>query len=90
MEITDFIRARLEEDRTAALQRMAEGEDPYVNTEGSPQRTIAEVDAKRAIVNGMQPWGELDDGSAGTILRVFARIYQDHPDFDPSWKMDNP
>jgi hypothetical protein len=48
-----------------------------------PARILAEVEAKRALLRGAEEW------EGGTllyyILAPLARVYCDHPDFDPAW-----
>jgi hypothetical protein len=63
-----------------------------------PARVLAEVEAKRRIVEvAMEQWrpGDLFNGSQGAsdidceppwILRVLALPYADHPDYDTAWR----
>jgi len=53
----------------------------------SPARVLAECEAKRRIVRGMQPFSELDDINADEVFRILATVYADHPDFQPEWRL---
>jgi hypothetical protein len=71
-----------------------------------PARVLAEVAAKRAIVDLWEPslpdgaqdgrdWNEkeADDARAYVLelaLRHLASLYADHADFDPAWAIDAP
>ncbi|MFF2502213.1 DUF6221 family protein [Streptomyces sp. NPDC058067] len=48
-----------------------------------PARVLAEVEVKRQLLEGAQRWegGTLED----YILAPLARVWRDHPDFDPVW-----
>jgi hypothetical protein len=52
----------------------------------NPARVLAEIEAKRALLRGAEEW------EGGTllyyILAPLARVYRDHPDFDPAWLED--
>jgi hypothetical protein len=54
-------------------------------------RVLAEVAAKRAIVDDVADDGPLvDDVAAVTLYAVgrwLAEPYSDHPDYDPAWRM---
>jgi hypothetical protein len=47
-----------------------------------PARVLADVQAKRQILEHEDMWGE-----DSTILQFLAQPFADHPDFDPSWKL---
>lgn len=61
-----------------------------------PARVLAEVAAKRRILNELLPqlrandecvtsqW-DADSDTAGDLLRLLALPYADHPDYDPDW-----
>lgn len=51
-----------------------------------PARVLADVEAKRALV----AFVELPEGSyfEHQLLAPLARVWRDHPDFDPAWLED--
>jgi hypothetical protein len=51
-----------------------------------PARVLAECKAKRAIVEGMAPFGPIDDIAAPEILGILAEPYADHPDYREEWR----
>jgi acyl transferase domain-containing protein len=66
-----------------------------------PARVLAEVQAKRMLLDSIIPtmndfedkideeWGTGDGKHASAaFLRAWARVYRDHADFDPSWLED--
>jgi hypothetical protein len=100
--LTDFLLARLAEDEALALQvpegwvppfdRPLQWEGDYDMLSVLPARVLAEVEAKRQIVELL---GDCHDGyvwDSGTGLRAelalcaLALPYSDHPDFDPAWR----
>lgn len=57
-----------------------------------PGRVLREVAAKRAILrhcidDGASDWEEVGP-VADSILEALARVYSDHPDFDPAWAVE--
>jgi hypothetical protein len=60
-----------------------------------PTRVLAEVDAKRELIDEVLGYEARIDGEWGVgggvspntvpALRLLARPFRDHPDFDPSW-----
>ena len=52
----------------------------------SPARVLAECEAKRRIVEGMQPYCPIDDISAPEVLGYLATPYADHPDYREEWR----
>lgn len=107
MELTEFLRARIDEDEAMARSAAPRlGDLPpdrfeawYVNEAASSgdvivamhqQRALAEVEAKRRIVEmAERTRRESDDypGWEGAALHL-AQVYADHPDFDPAWRLD--
>jgi hypothetical protein len=84
MTLVGFLTARLDEDEAAArptalVQRFA----PTVagDIESRASRALAEVAAKRAIVEQAQLYGCLT-----TMTRLLSAIYADHPDYDEAWR----
>jgi hypothetical protein len=68
---------------------------------GVPARVLAEVEAKRMLLDSIVPtmnafedkideeWGTGDgEHASAAFLRAWARVYRDHPDFDPAWLED--
>ena len=65
-----------------------------------PARVLADVAAKRVIVEMHRPWGgSLPDGTIDCqicgwrrfgclTLLALAQPYADHPDFDPAWRLE--
>ena len=53
---------------------------------GVTDRVIAECDAKRRIVEGLQPFGPIDDICAPEILALLALPYAHHPDYEETWR----
>lgn len=53
----------------------------------SPRRVLAECAAKRALVELYRVWdGDANDyGQMESVLMILARVWSDHPDFDPAW-----
>ena len=113
MTLVEFLRARLDEDEEVAREtRRFEQRVPHTErwfashgnaiTSMAPHRAVAEVDAKRRIIDEHEPSGNYvyrDDGTpaCGTCgdytvewpcdtLKLFALPYADHPDYDPAWR----
>jgi hypothetical protein len=93
MTITEFLTARLDEDEAAARENV-EYEDNVWETAGwlPPSRVLAEVEAKRRIVEEADRYSpELEYGDNGewafeVTLRLLALPYADHPDYDEAWR----
>ena len=86
MGIVEFLLARAADLETDA--RAVPGTDQvWID----PDLILAEVEAKRRIVNAI---GEADPHAAyitatftgWDVLRLLALPYADHPDYDPSWR----
>lgn len=96
-DLVEFLRARLDEDERDAIDwhfdaGIARG------WESLKDRVLAEVEAKRRIIDGMMRVGEsgrlcLTCGDErwynvrDLILVEMVQPYADHPDFDPEWKL---
>lgn len=66
---------------------------------GDPARVLAEVEAKRRIIDycesaieagGIKPGSTWNDDAAGAevgeaVLHLMALLYAGHPDYDPAW-----
>ena len=89
--LTDFLLARLDEDAASAHQSMREpklwavvrrklpgGHYVFAQT-ATPHRMLADVEAKRRIV-------ELASSPGPQALRLLALPYADHPDYRPEWR----
>jgi hypothetical protein len=55
-----------------------------------PARVLADVKAKRAVVEGCAPYDDMQVRRqtrtlAGNVLRALASVYADHPDYDATW-----
>lgn len=52
-----------------------------------PDRVLADCAAKRALVALYEYWdGDANDyGQMEGVMVILARIWSDHPDFDPAW-----
>lgn len=97
-DLVEFLRARIDEDRAAALAHGSSGPsrhlrdvtpEPY----GEPGRVLAECEAKRAIVDGYWPatLNDLDASDENTpvplwTIKVLAAVYADHPDYREEWR----
>lgn len=77
------------------------GDEPGENSTGLPTRVLAEIAAKRQVLDDAYQAGEteaqladrqglempvLEETAGGRILRSLAAVYEAHPDFDPNWK----
>lgn len=91
MDLTEFLRGRLDEDERAIRADAGLG-----LAYGWPARLLAEVEAKRAVLDayhlrreqGALPGGEVIGYHATGILvaiRALAQPYRDHPDYRLSW-----
>jgi hypothetical protein len=81
MTLTEFLTARLDEDEADA--RDDDGSPTPIGM-WDPDRVLAEVAAKRAIVDKATDYDErwaLDE-----VLRHIAAPYADHPDYDEAWR----
>ena len=107
MTITEFLMEQLDRDEERASSgwsRMGDGRWEYTN-EGlavmTPRAVLADVAAKRAIVELHRPNAEGDlctmctetgpdaQGWPCDTVRLLALPYAEHPDFDPSWTPTN-
>jgi hypothetical protein len=107
-DLLAFLRARLDEDEQIARCPFdkhggyAEYNDP--GHPGHHLRVLAEVDAKRRILDEVVPdvaglelqidgeWGvgpSTTDGTDTLLLKILALPYADHPDYQPEWKPSN-
>lgn len=95
--LTEFLLARITEDEQAAGE-MVENEHLWSNCgephnhaimifklgwRMDPARVLAECEAKRRIVAEVFPITA--DYDPLYVQKVLARVYADHPDFDPAW-----
>lgn len=105
MTLVEFLRARLDEDERAAqagqhsqvvaMVARQSGKRNALNFwyRHDPARVLAEVDAKRRIVDELL-WLEgnannepvVADYCAPIILRLLALPYADHSDYDSAWR----
>lgn len=82
-DITEFVRARLDEDEREARICLGRG--------GSGHRwykVLAQVAAMRAIVADCADYigsEAVTDGLSARTLERFAAIWSSHPDYDPAW-----
>lgn len=98
MALTEFLLARIAEDEAVAREAMADDRralyglanlptPTYTHVVSwGPDRVLAECEAKRQIVERMQPFGPIDDLFAPEIFALLALPYADHPDYLPEWK----
>ena len=86
-DLTEFLRARLDEDEAADLheRKCSAGYYGAPCTCGWRYRKVREIEAKRAILDDH----ESEDGpyfsGSYPALRRLAAIYSDHPDYRPEW-----
>ncbi len=98
--LVEFLRARADEDESEA-RAMIEGAPPgYGKASGgaprNPHRVLAEVDAKRRIIDacsGDEPGTtyyldnpDVVDGLNLRVLHLLALPHADHPDYRPEWR----
>jgi hypothetical protein len=100
LTLTEFLLARIAEDEAAARDDGADAmmghrwkhapENVYQELQAvvlaNSRRVLAECEAKRLVVKGFEPYGELDDMFAPEILAILAAVYADHPDYRDEWK----
>jgi len=84
MTLTEFLLARIAEDEEMA--RIDTMGDHIPLDCWPPDRVLAECEAKRRIVEGMQPYGLIDDINSSEILPLLALPYDQHPDYQEEWK----
>jgi hypothetical protein len=54
----------------------------------TPQRVLAECEAKRAIVDVMAAHRDRYEAFGDPyVLKILASVYRTHPDFDPAWSV---
>lgn len=95
MTITEFLEARIAEDE-AHVRRVGSfvnecQECAFGNQPDSPyshERLLADCAAKRAIIEGLEPFSFLDDINAPELLGILAAVYSDHPDYQQEWAPD--
>lgn len=97
MDLTEFLTARLAEDERVSRELQAGYLRHYGSVEalsepqqlmwGFAARVLREVEAKRAVVALLAPFGGCP-GCPGClpVLAHLAAVYSDHPDFDESWR----
>lgn len=101
MELVNFLRARLDADERVARAASAEswadeygefrsrGGDNFAHVlRHDPARVLAEVEAKRRIVDLCDTETPETGGLPLAIrtLRLLALPYADHPDYDEAWR----
>lgn len=90
-----FLIERLAEDEAIALGWPSGAE--LIARRWSPERILADVDAKRRIVANLADLMDLTRGSTNAVasaravvvrrvLADLASVYSDHPDFRPEWR----
>lgn len=93
MSLTEFLLARIDEDhRTAIVEASLRGDDPYWGSGESsrwerqitPERLLAECDAKRRIVAHYEGGQQLDSGTYA--CKFLALPYAEHPDYREEWR----
>lgn len=105
-DLVDFVRQRLDEDEQTTKRADAmtvdldeplsviEG-DEYTHLVINPSRVLAEVEAKRRIVNDVarkafdNEYGSGFDDAAiamNDVLKLLALPYASHPEYDESWR----
>jgi len=94
-DIVAFLNARLDEAE-AVVRPALEGSRTWGKT--TVHRALADIAAKQRIVERHGGWHEHGGGvtygpDSGhdrpcPDLRDLASVYADHPDYDPSWKVD--
>ena len=102
MTLTEFLLARIAEDRHAAEHAdwamqgkwYADADDKVDEfvREFSPARVLAECEAKRRIVEQWERIStrlqvDLDQTQGWETLRVLASVYSDHPDYRQEWRL---
>jgi len=97
MTIDEFLESRITEDEVSATMRECHKEDcdwlpnaagySYPCDCGVPERMTAECAAKRRLIRGLEPFGELDDMFAPEVLSILASAYASHPDYDSQWSI---
>lgn len=107
-DLTEFLLARITEDEAVA-QRDAASPPPvsamsatFVKNPMSPDRVLAECEAKRRIVELRYSWNLQAERAteppfgpilkaqvitADTVLRTLAMPYADHPDYREEWRV---
>ena len=87
MTLTEFLLARITED-----ERDAQYAETQWSSVPSTKRILAECEAKRRIVTEAGDYSpELAEGdngewAFGTVLRMLALPYANHPDYQPEWR----
>lgn len=95
MDLIDFLKARIDEDEAVARASLDSiggdhhGMECVVSEEGmahlmrhDPARVLADVAAKRAIVDD---YAEVPSTARLRPLRWLAEVWRDHPDYDAEW-----
>jgi hypothetical protein len=85
-ELIDFLNERLDEDEATARVATRLMYDASFIAPFTPSRILADVQAKRAIVDQAACEHCATDGALQWALRVLSYPYADHPDYDPRWR----
>lgn len=98
LTLADFLLARLAEDEAVAVEMRDDTEtwgNPYATGTSityedhfDPARVLAEVAAKRAIVEAYRHIIEPDPvrrAALEFVCRTLAKVHADHPDYDEEW-----
>ncbi|WP_024817083.1 DUF6221 family protein [Arthrobacter sp. 31Y] len=89
-DLIGFLEARIAEDERRASYVREYGDAAAAGL-FSPDRAIAECEAKRAIVDAASGYSpELEHGDNGewafdVTLKALAAVYSDHPDYQQEW-----
>jgi hypothetical protein len=86
--LTDFLLARIAEDE-AHCRMVLSRSGPWDAPPISPERVLAECEAKRRIVQGVGVYGGRGSDEAmyhEVVLSFLALPYADHPDYREEWR----
>jgi hypothetical protein len=106
-DIASFLQARLADEQRLAEEATGRVEIRYLlggrdspaiarmlfHRHFNPARVLAEVAAKRAIVEFCRDDPPFIEGGyvyTGRVLELLAAPYADHPEYDPAWSPDAP
>ncbi|GAW54726.1 DUF6221 family protein [Nocardioides sp. PD653] len=98
MSITEFLLARIAEDEAVATghdrhNKSAPWAHYHLASRFNGPRVLAECQAKRRIVESLIAHEGSGDTAAGSrwalteVVKAFAAVYADHPDYDPAWQL---